>query len=159
MDVAKAIQEVKAGKVEFRVDKTGIIHAPVGKIEFSREQLSENAQTLIDSVIKARPAAVKGELREAHNDRFDNESRHRSGPCGSAKRRSRGSMKPKKKKEQELNALKKDLAEATNLIVAQFKGITVAQDTELREKIRGNQQQVSRSEEYACKNCRERHTV
>ena len=59
-DVAKAVQEVKAGKVEFRVDKTGIIHAPVGKIEFSQTQLSENAQTLIDTVIKARPAAVKG---------------------------------------------------------------------------------------------------
>src|SRR5213078_3941078 len=59
-DVAKAIKEVKAGKVEFRVDKTGIIHAPVGKIEFTKDQLSENAQTLIDSVLKARPAALKG---------------------------------------------------------------------------------------------------
>lgn len=59
-DVAKAIREVKAGKVEFRTDKTGIIHAPVGKIEFSKDQLSENAHTLIDSVLKARPAAVKG---------------------------------------------------------------------------------------------------
>ena len=59
-DVAKAVTEVKAGKVEFRVDKTGIIHAPVGKIEFSQTQLSENAQILIDTVIKARPAAVKG---------------------------------------------------------------------------------------------------
>jgi large subunit ribosomal protein L1 len=59
-EVAKAIKEVKAGKVEFRVDKTGIIHAPVGKIEFSQDQLSENAQLLIDTVIKARPAAVKG---------------------------------------------------------------------------------------------------
>jgi large subunit ribosomal protein L1 len=59
-EVAKAVKEVKAGKVEFRVDKTGIIHAPVGKIEFSGEQLSENAQTIIDTVIKARPAAVKG---------------------------------------------------------------------------------------------------
>src|SRR5499426_3751528 len=59
-DVAKAIKETKAGKVEFRVDKTGIIHAPVGKIEFSKDQLSENAQLLIDSVIRARPAAVKG---------------------------------------------------------------------------------------------------
>jgi large subunit ribosomal protein L1 len=59
-EVAKAVKEVKAGKVEFRVDKTGIIHAPVGKIEFSGQQLSENAQTLIDTVIKARPAAVKG---------------------------------------------------------------------------------------------------
>jgi large subunit ribosomal protein L1 len=59
-DVAKAIKEVKAGKVEFRTDKTGIIHAPVGKIEFSAEQLTENARLLIDTVIKARPAAVKG---------------------------------------------------------------------------------------------------
>jgi large subunit ribosomal protein L1 len=59
-DVAKAVNEVKAGKVDFRVDKTGIIHAPVGKIEFTQNQLSENAQTLIDTVIKARPAAVKG---------------------------------------------------------------------------------------------------
>src|SRR3982075_234912 len=60
VDVAKAVKEVKAGKVEFRVDKTGIIHAPVGKIEFTQDQLSENAHTLIDSVMKARPAAVKG---------------------------------------------------------------------------------------------------
>src|SRR5438128_4642452 len=60
MDVAKAVKEVKAGKVEFRVDKTGIIHAPIGKIEFTKDQLSDNAHTLIDSVIKARPAAVKG---------------------------------------------------------------------------------------------------
>src|SRR6266699_4585937 len=60
MDVAKAVREVKAGKVEFRVDKTGIIHAPVGKIEFTKDQLSENTHTLIDSVLKARPVALKG---------------------------------------------------------------------------------------------------
>src|SRR5437867_2580567 len=59
-DVAKAIKEIKAGKVEFRVDKTGIIHAPIGKIEFTKDQLTDNANTLIDSVMKARPAAVKG---------------------------------------------------------------------------------------------------
>src|SRR5579884_807891 len=59
-DVTKAIHEIKAGKVEFRVDKTGIIHAPVGKIEFTKDQLSENAHMLIDSVMKARPAALKG---------------------------------------------------------------------------------------------------
>jgi large subunit ribosomal protein L1 len=59
-DIAKAVKEVKAGKVEYRVDKTGIIHVPVGKIEFSQSQLRENAHALIDSVIKARPAAVKG---------------------------------------------------------------------------------------------------
>jgi large subunit ribosomal protein L1 len=60
MDIAKAVKEVKAGKVEYRVDKTGIIHVPVGKIEFSKEQLHDNAHVLIDSVIKARPAALKG---------------------------------------------------------------------------------------------------
>jgi large subunit ribosomal protein L1 len=59
-DVAKAIQEVKAGKVEFRVDKTGIIHAPVGKTSFSADKLIENANTLITAVIKAKPSVAKG---------------------------------------------------------------------------------------------------
>ncbi|MGD0497116.1 MAG: 50S ribosomal protein L1 [Bryobacteraceae bacterium] len=60
MDVAKAVREVKAGKVEFRVDKTGIIHAPVGKTSFSSDKLVENASTLITAVIKAKPAVAKG---------------------------------------------------------------------------------------------------
>ena len=60
VDVAKAVKEVKAGKVEFRVDKTGIIHAPVGKLSFSPDKLVENASTLITAVIKAKPAVAKG---------------------------------------------------------------------------------------------------
>jgi large subunit ribosomal protein L1 len=60
VDVARAVLEVKAGKVEFRVDKTGIIHAPVGKTSFSAIKLVENATTLITAVIKAKPSAAKG---------------------------------------------------------------------------------------------------
>jgi large subunit ribosomal protein L1 len=59
-EVAKAIQETKAGKVEFRVDKTGVIHAPVGKVSFPAPKLLENANALIQAVIRAKPAAAKG---------------------------------------------------------------------------------------------------
>ena len=60
VDVGKAVQEVKAGKVEFRTDKTGLVHSPVGKISFTPEKLVANATTLITSVLKAKPAAAKG---------------------------------------------------------------------------------------------------
>jgi len=59
-DVARAVQEVKAGKVEFRTDKTALVHVPVGKISFTPDKLVENAQVVITSVIKAKPAAAKG---------------------------------------------------------------------------------------------------
>ena len=60
MDVTKAISEIKAGKVEYRLDKTNIIHVPVGKASFSEQQLQENFQTIIDAVNKAKPSALKG---------------------------------------------------------------------------------------------------
>ena len=60
MDIAKAVREIKAGKVEFRVDKTGIIHAPLGKVSFPSQNLIENAHALVDSVVKAKPSAAKG---------------------------------------------------------------------------------------------------
>ena len=59
-DIAKAVKEIKAGKVEFRVDKAGIIHSPVGKISFDALKLAENAQALLGAVLKAKPAAAKG---------------------------------------------------------------------------------------------------
>ena len=61
MDVARAIGEVKAGKIEYRVDKTGIIHAPIGKASFEAAQLEENFKTLVDVLIKAKPATQKGQ--------------------------------------------------------------------------------------------------
>ena len=61
MDVTKAIQDIKAGKIEYRLDKTNIIHVPVGKASFSEEQLADNFQTLIDAINKAKPAALKGQ--------------------------------------------------------------------------------------------------
>jgi large subunit ribosomal protein L1 len=60
LDVAKAVEEIKAGKVEFRVDKTGIIHAPVGKTSFAADSLVANTHALVDSIVKAKPAAAKG---------------------------------------------------------------------------------------------------
>ena len=64
-DIRKAVLEIKAGKVEFRVDKTGIIHAPVGKLSFASESLVANTQALVDSIVKAKPAAAKGKYMKS----------------------------------------------------------------------------------------------
>jgi len=61
MDVTKAVNDIKAGKIEYRLDKSNIIHVPIGKASFTEEQLSDNFQTLIDAVIKAKPSAAKGQ--------------------------------------------------------------------------------------------------
>ncbi len=61
MDVTKAVEEIKAGKVEYRLDKSNIIHVPIGKVSFGTQKLMENFQTLMDAIIKARPAAAKGQ--------------------------------------------------------------------------------------------------
>ena len=61
-NIAQAVREIKAGKVEFRVDKTGIVHAPVGKISFPAQSLIDNTHALVDSVVKAKPAAAKGKF-------------------------------------------------------------------------------------------------
>ena len=61
MDVGKAVQELKAGKIEYRLDKTNIVHVPIGKASFTEEQLADNFQTLIGAINKAKPAALKGQ--------------------------------------------------------------------------------------------------
>ena len=60
MDVTKAVNDIKAGKIEYRLDKTNIIHVPIGKASFTEEQLADNFQTLIDAIIKAKPSTLKG---------------------------------------------------------------------------------------------------
>ncbi len=61
MDVAKAVADIKAGKIEYRLDKTNIIHVPVGKASFSEEQLSDNFNTLMEAIVKAKPSVLKGQ--------------------------------------------------------------------------------------------------
>lgn len=61
MDVTKAINDIKAGKIEYRLDKTNIIHVPIGKVSFGAEKLQDNFHTLMSAVIKAKPAAAKGQ--------------------------------------------------------------------------------------------------
>ena len=60
-DIARAVQEAKAGKIEYRLDKTNIIHCPIGKVSFGAEKLAENFNTLMDAIVKAKPAAAKGQ--------------------------------------------------------------------------------------------------
>ena len=62
MDVTKAVNDIKAGKIEYRLDKTNIIHVPIGKASFTEEQLADNFQTLMDAIIKARPSVLKGQF-------------------------------------------------------------------------------------------------
>ena len=61
MDVTKAVQDIKSGKVEYRLDKTNIIHVPIGKASFTEEQLNDNFRTLLDAIMRARPSALKGQ--------------------------------------------------------------------------------------------------
>ena len=60
MDVTKAVRDIKAGKIEFRVDKTGNVHAPIGKVSFSVEQLEQNYTAFMDTIVRAKPSAAKG---------------------------------------------------------------------------------------------------
>ena len=80
-DVAKAISEIKAGKIEYRLDKTNIIHCPIGKVSFGAEKLAENFDTLIGAIIKAKPAAAKGQYIKSCVVGFHHGPRHQGQHC------------------------------------------------------------------------------
>ena len=80
-DVAKAVNELKAGRVEFRVDKAGNLHVPVGKGSFGKEKLTENISSLFDAVIRLKPASSKGHLRERHRHFKNHEPGRQNRSC------------------------------------------------------------------------------
>ena len=137
MDIAKAVREIKAGKVEFRVDKTGIIHAPVGKVSFSAQSLIENAHALVDSVVKAKPSAAKGKYLKSvthvvddgpgHHHRHD--ARDRDGEALMAVTRA--------SKVEELQELEDAFKGTESAILVDYKGLKVPEVTELRRQVRG----------------------
>jgi large subunit ribosomal protein L1 len=142
VDVVKALREIKAGKVEFRVDKTGIIHAPVGKISFEAGKLVENAASLISAVIKAKPAVAKGKyVKSATHLLHDGPGR---GDRHRAVQREGGglsptgvSMKKKEDKKKDIESLRQDLERCKNLFVTGYEKLRVGQDFELRKVVRG----------------------
>ena len=75
-EIGKAVREIKAGKVEFRVDKAGVVHAPVGKASFSTQNLVENTKALVESVVRAKPSAGKGEVLEERHADVDDGARY-----------------------------------------------------------------------------------
>ena len=81
MDVTKAINDIKAGKIEYRLDKTNIIHVPIGKASFTEEQLADNFQTLIEAINKAKPSSCKGSVSEERNDRSDDGTGRKAESC------------------------------------------------------------------------------
>jgi len=74
-DVVAAIKEIKAGKVEFRTDKTALVHVPVGKLSFEPKKLVDNAMTVISAVLKAKPSVAKGKYVQGHHDQLDDGAR------------------------------------------------------------------------------------
>ena len=137
------MKEIKAGKVEFRVDKTGIVHAPVGKTSFAPQNLIDNASALLDSIVKAKPSAAKGKyLRSITRVVHDGPGRpHRRKPRSTSAAQALGGSRTvmavtRADKEAELQLLEGVFQGADAAILIDYKGINVPQVTELRRELR-----------------------
>ncbi len=138
-NVAQAIREIKAGKVEFRVDKTGIIHAPVGKTSFASESLIENAHALVDSVVKAKPSAAKGKYLKSVtvSSTMGPGVGIDTGHIDERQKALGGSMAvTRSEKEQELQELTSTFKGVDTAILVDYKGLDVPGATELRRQLR-----------------------
>src|SRR2546427_3856526 len=139
-EVARAVKEIKAGKVEFRLDKTAIIHSPIGKISFDAAKLAENAQALIAAILKAKPAAAKGKfvkrvtLTSTMGPGILIDPAEVEAAVAVAAQRSR-KMKKRSEKQQDLDQLKTALAKVSTVILTTFQGVKVEEDTKLRRAV------------------------
>src|SRR3954453_9729921 len=136
-DVAKALQEIKAGKVECRVDKTAIIHVPVGKISFSADQLRDTASSIINAIRKAKPAAAKGKyVRTIYISSTMSPSIAIDSGVAETKVAEKGESMNREEKATAISELNEGIGNATNAFLISFRGITVPQVTELRKQVR-----------------------
>ena len=139
-DVAKAVRELKAGRVEFRVEKAGIVQARIGKASFGGEKLRDNARTMIETLLRLKPQSAKGTYMRSVTVSTTMGPASRSTTCRwwPSSRPSEESAMERAVKEENIAALKGDLAKATSLVLADFRGINVKNDTALRREFRLN---------------------
>ena len=136
-DVGKAVTELKAGKIEFRVDKTAIIHVPVGKVQFGEKQLVENTEALLTAVQKARPATAKGKYMRSvvSRRRWAPASRWIPRSPRSSSGREPDMTATRAAKTEELQQLQGTVGKAAHAFLIDYKGLTVPAVTDLRRQI------------------------
>ena len=146
--------------MEFRVDKTGIIHAPVGKMSFATQNLIENAHALVDSVVKAKPAAAKGKYLEERHAVVDDGPGHHDRHRRTSTRRGEALMAvTRADKEDELQQLEAAFKGTDSAILVDYKGLKVPEVTELRRQVRGAKAQLQGRQEHAGQARAEGHAV
>ena len=135
-DIAKAVKEIKAGKVEFRVDKTGIIHAPVGKMSFASDSLVANAHALVDSIVQREAVGGQGQVSQERHRVVDDGSGHPDRYDAHRRRGETLMAVTRADREVELQQLETAFKATETAILVDYKGMNVPQVTELRRQLR-----------------------